>query len=222
MKRVILAVCSVFIALAPAAILAQTASPETGSSPTAQAQSLTQAESFEFLKSLNKAKKIFPESYLLPLKEYKKGVLKPENCFGVRLANGLRLVGESRGADYGVRGYMIDKDGNNYDFFVSIGVLHAEFPFAFEDQLLPAGPYVVEAHQDALALVGDQESKTHYDSFGRKQVPDEVKKKSPLKTPLPEALLAEKAKEIPRFSLAVEKGAIVLTLHGNTWTLVPR
>jgi hypothetical protein len=187
-----------------------------------QPQPLSQAESFEFLKSLNGAKKIFPESYMLPLTEYKKGVLKPENCFGVRLANGLRLVGESSGSDYGTHGYTTDKDGKRQDIFVLIGVLYAEFPFDIEDQPLPAGPYVVEAHQHALELIGNHESKTHYDSFRGKQVPDEVKKKSPLKTPLPEALLAEKAKEIPRFSLAVEKGAIVLALHGNTWKLVPR
>jgi hypothetical protein len=158
----------------------------------------------------------------LPLIEYKKGVLKPENCFGVRLANGLRLAGESSGADYGMHGHTTDKDGKKQGSFVVIGVLYAEFPFAIEDQPLPAGPYVVQAYQDALELIGNHESKTHYDSFRGKQVPDEKSEKLLLKVPLPEALLAEKATEIPRFSLAVEKGAIVLTLHGNTWTLVPR
>jgi len=79
-------------------MLAQTAPPVTASEPAAQPQPLPQAESFEFLTSLNKAKKIFSESYLLPLRDCRKGVLKAENCFGVRLANGLRLVGDSNRA----------------------------------------------------------------------------------------------------------------------------
>jgi hypothetical protein len=222
MKRAILAVCSVLLALAPVPILAQTAPPNTASEPVAQPQPLPQAESFEFLKSLNEAGKIFHESYFFPLSDLiKKVALKPENCFGVRLANGLRLVGESSGGGYGVHGTVTDKDGKK-EALVLIGVLHAEFPFAIEEQPLPAGPYMVLAYQDALELVGQHESKTYYDSFRRKQIPEGVTKKLPLKVVLPEALLAEKATEIPRFSLAVEKGAIVLALHGNTWKLVPR
>ena len=162
---------------------------------------------------------MFPESYMLPLTEYKD--LKAEGCFGVRLANGLRLVGESSGSDYGIHGYTIDKDGKK-DLSVLIGVLHAEFPFSIGGRPLPRGPYVVHASQGNLELKGNHQSKMHYDSNRGKQVPDEKSEKLVLKVPLPEALLAEKATEIPRFSLAVEKGAIVLALHGNTWKLVPR
>jgi hypothetical protein len=216
MKRAILVVCCVFLAVALAAMLAKIAPIRTRFWPTAKPQPLSQAESFEFLASLNRAEKIFPESYPLPLRGYMEGDLKAENCFGVRLANGLRLVGESSGSTYGVR-----EHGEQVPS-VLIGVLHPEFPFAIDDQPLPAGPYIVQVGQDALELRGNHESKTHYDSIRGKLVPDQVTKMFPLKVTLPEALLAEKAKEIPRFSLAVEKGAIVLTLHGNTWTLVPR
>ena len=166
------------------------------------------------LNSFNEAEKLFPESYMLPLTKY--NGLKPENCYGVRLANGLRLVGESAGKDYGVHGHV---DGQ---VFVLIGILYAEFRFSIENRPLAPGPYMIHAYKDALELSGNAEKGTRYDMNRRKDVPLANEEKFPLKVALPDALLAEKATEVPRFSLAVEHGSIVLSLHGNTWKLVPR
>jgi hypothetical protein len=216
MKRVILVVCCVFLVVALGAVLAKIAPIRTRFWPTAKPRPLSQAESFEFLARLNQAEKIFPQSHPLPLRGYLEGARKPENCFGVRLASGLRLVGESSGSDYGVR------EHGEQGLSVLIGVLHAEFPFAIDDQPLAAGPYIVQVGQSALELRGNHESKTRFNTALLRQVPVQVTKRFPLKVTLPEALVAEKAKEIPRFSLGVDNGAIVLTLHGNTWKLVPR
>jgi hypothetical protein len=224
MKKASLAFVSLLLLGALPFIWAQTPSSQAPSkmAPTAKApeqpmappQTLSPAESFEVLNTLNEAEKLFPESYLMPLTAYKN--LKEDNCFGVHLATGKRLLGESSGKSYGMRGKVGDS------VFVVIGVLYSEFPFSIDDHPLPAGPYVVHAFKDALELWGNAEKGTHYDPYRRKNVPSPQQEKFPLKVALPDALLAEKAIEIPRFALAVEKGSIMLSFHGNSWKVLPR
>jgi hypothetical protein len=186
----------------------------------AQAQLLSQTDSFELVSRLNKAGKLVPESYLLPLRGLKS--VKAENCFGVRLANGLHLVGESSGSSYGVHGSTHDAKGKETDINVLIGFLYAEFPFMINDKAFPAGPYMLHAHKEALELVGNAETGTRYDMNRRKNVPLGKEEKLALKTALTDAVLAEKATEIPRASLTVDHGSIVLSLQDNNWRIVPR
>jgi hypothetical protein len=189
--------------------------------PTAPpAQALSQAESFEMLNTLNEDEKLIPESYIMPLTKHKD--LRVENCSGVRLANGKRLAGESGGKSYGMRGFKMGADGKEETTFVMVGLLYAEFPFSINNHSFPAGPYMVHAYKDALELSGNAETGTRYDMQRRKDVPLSLEEKLPFKAALPDAFLAEKATDIPRFTLAVEKGSIVLALEGNTWKVQPR
>ena len=224
MRKALLVIFCFVVLSAFGPVGAQTASPEAASSPQASAipaappELLSQDESFGLVNRLNEATKLFPESYIWGSGQFK--VLKPENCFGVRLANGQRLVGESSGQSYGLRGARISAAGK--EEYVVIGVLYAEFPFSIDNRPLPAGPYVVHAYKDALELWGNDEKETRYDRNRRMDVPLAKEEKLPLKAALPDALLAEKATEIPRFTLAIENGSLVLSLHGNAWKLVPR
>jgi hypothetical protein len=219
MKRNGIILIFLFFAFASFQMMAQPGGPSKNApTPSAHVVVLSQAESFEFLKNLNENEKIFPESYMLPLTAYKD--LKPEGCFGVRLSGGLRLVGESSGKNAGVHGSLIGTDGKKESYALT-GVFYAEFPFSIQGKLFPAGPYVVQAYRTAMELVGDDVREKHYDMNRRKQVPKERTEKFLLKTSLTEALLEEKTVEVPRFSISVNKGVIVLTLHGNSWRIIP-
>lgn len=182
-------------------------------------QALTAEESFAILNPLNEHNKIFPKSYWVPLAGYKN--LKPDNCFGVRLANGQRLAGESSGTGGLYAGFKSGADGKSGSFIV-IGVFHSEFPFRIGSETLRPGPYLLQAYADKLELVGEHESQTRYDSFRRETVPEEKKVTLTLSKPLPEALLEREANETPRFIIGIETSAIVLTLHGNKWTVIPQ
>jgi len=188
--------------------------------PAAPPQALSQAESFEMLNTLNEAEKLVPESYMMPLTKH--NGLKAEDCFGVRLRNGKRLAGESSGKSYGLSGSTYSPDGKEKNSFVMIGLLYAEFPFSINNHPLPPGPYMVQAHKDALELVGNAETGTRYDMNRGKDVPLSKEEKLALKLALPDELLAEKATEVPRFALDVVNGSIVLSLHGKTWKVQPR
>ncbi len=219
MKRNIIILIFLFFAFVSFQMMAQPGGPSKNApTPSAQVVALSQAESFEFIKNLNDKEKIFPESYMLPLTGYKD--LKPEGCFGVRLSGGIRLVGESSGKDSGVHGSLIGAD-NKKESYVLIGVFYAEFPFSIQGKPFSAGPYIVQAYRDAMELVGDDVREKHYDMNRQKQVPKERTEKFLLKTSLPQALLEEKALEVPRFSITVNKGIIMLMLHGNSWRIIP-
>lgn len=219
----------------------QTAAPATAAPPAqigcaerpkdCEAQPLAQQDSFDFLNRLNETDRLFPESYLIPLR-YEH--LKADHCFGVRLANGRRLAGESSGRnEYGWNFFERREDGTTarqWTYGV-IGVLYAEFPFSVAGVAMPAGPYVVHAYRNRLELWGNDESEMKQDlrpgaNFLRK-VPKEKKMELPLRADLPDALLEEKAYELPHFSVDVvvagaTKGTIFLSFHGQQWKLVPR
>jgi hypothetical protein len=150
--------------------------------------------------------------------EYKS--LKQDNCFGIRSSTGLRLVAESTGDPYGLRGFDTPPGGQRRDK-VMIGFLYSEFAFRLQGRALPRGAYTVFVFRDALELSGDDSSSMHYDIPRQENIPKDKTEEFPLKTALPEALLTEKASEVPRFSLTPKGGSAMLVIHGNSLTLTP-
>ncbi|MDD5542355.1 MAG: hypothetical protein PHX83_04205 [Acidobacteriia bacterium] len=207
------------LAFTPTALLPQAgASSKTAQGLAGPPETLSQEDSFRLITSLNEAEKLFPESYIFPFTKMKH--VSAETCFGVRLANGARLVGESSGKTYGFHGSFTKADGTKGSFTL-IGILHSEFPFSIQDKQFPAGPYILHAYEDALELTGNDESEKHFDYNRRKNVPKARDEKFDLKTRISNTLLSKEAKEIPRFSLAVKNDEIWLELNGNTWKVVP-
>ncbi len=160
-----------------------------------------------------------PASFMLPLG--KLTALTSERCFGIRLPNGLRLVGQSSGKDYGVRGSNTTSDGQRREK-VLIGSFYSEFPFLFEAKRFAAGPYLVLVFRNALELHGDDHSGTHYDANRRSQVPNALVEEIPFRSPIPDELLAEKATVLPRFGIGVENAAVFLTLLDNKLRITPK
>jgi hypothetical protein len=67
--------------------------------PGAPGATLTAADAFDLLRSLNERGEMVP-SFMDQKRGYKG--LDKKNCFGVRIERGARIVGESAGKDYGM------------------------------------------------------------------------------------------------------------------------
>jgi hypothetical protein len=189
--------------------------PQSASVP----QLLAAPDAFEMLKALNEKEALAPASFMMPIEKY--NGLKAENCFGIKLASGRRLAGESSGESYGIRGEKISASGQRRAQIL-IGFFHAEFPFSLQAKPFPAGSYIVMAFRESLDIHGDDPSETRYDMNRRAQVPKSRVETLSLAAPLPEELFAEKAAHIPRFTIVIDKGEAALTIHGNKLRLIPR
>jgi hypothetical protein len=99
MKKAIGGVICFLLVSAVSAAGAQTASQKATSTPEALAKPalvLAAEKVFIALKQLNDRKELVPPPFGPGIYEG----LKQENCFGLLLPNGLRLMGESSGTDY--------------------------------------------------------------------------------------------------------------------------
>ena len=193
MRRIVLAVGLIVVGLP--GTWAQIAAPPAPQQQAEQPQLLSQTESVELLKSLNEQRRLIPRTYAAELSpRYKE--LKPDGCFGVRLAGGARLVGESSGKnEYGLFGFEF-KDGKAV-FSRFIGVLYSEFSFSIADTVWPAGAYAVDADQETLLFSTDTASGADYNPALSRNVPPPKTVKLPLPQPLPEALLKGEGGAIP-------------------------
>jgi hypothetical protein len=182
---------------------------------------LLPTESLDFLAGLNKDGKLVPES-VFPNVQYQG--LKAENCFGVRLANGQRLAGESATTGYGYTGTLTEQNpdgtfGKEQTFRLA-GFMYSEFPFSIEGQQLAAGPYVLEVFTNSLRLVGNDDD--HKIFVGGRFVPGSKTTKLPAKVPIPDDFVAKNASKNPQYSVTAKGEGVVLRLLGNEWRLTPR
>jgi len=161
-------------------------------SPQPKTSHLTAQQAFDILKDLNEQKKLAEPFGVPPFgREFYYSALRPENCFGLILANGLRLVGESLGKDYGIiRG----------DDFQQIGFLYSEGDFLIEKYTFKKGPYIVFASPSKL-IIG-----TGFVDINAEEIP--------LKTMIADSLFKEGGKR-PRFSLTEANDNIYINVESN-------
>lgn len=156
---------------------------------------LSAQEAFRILKELNGQKKLAPAFFDEPA-EYTG--LRPENCFGLILPNGLRLVGESSGHGYGLDYQSAGK------WFVLIGFLYSETGFSVSNQPFTKRAYSIFAASDVVGIstgkLGDL-------------------KTVPISSKIDESLLkggqGGSSLKRSRFSLTQEGGDILLNVEGN-------
>lgn len=116
-------------------------------------QPLSATDAFARLKELNDQKKLAPAFFDEPA-EYT--ALRAENCFGLSVPGGQRLLGESSGQGYGLD---LQSGGTR---FVLIGFLYSDADFSVVSHNFFAGAYSVFATSDVLAIsagkLGDQKT----------------------------------------------------------------
>ncbi len=171
---------------------------------------LTAQEAFDALKQLNDERKLFPLS-LFGASGSGSG-LKAENCFGLTLRPGGRLVGESNGTNYGFEMSSTDRPSPS----VMIGFLYSEIGFEVEGKLFHQGPHLVLAGPEHVRIIGDGEGFTTMGTpSGSKDVPKMESQIFPARSPIDPALVGKDSKARIKFSLTHDKGGVFINVGGN-------
>ena len=146
---------------------------------------LSQQEAFDFLQQLNNEGKMVPPIYGTAI--YKK--LSKNNCFGIRLNNGKRIIGECAGKDYGH--YLTSTTIPIKTTALQIGFLYSEIALVHSDQFIPKGSYEVYAGPNKLTLMTGRQ--------GSQNIPEIQTYEITLNSPLPQSMLESKTS--PRYTL---------------------
>ncbi len=158
-------------------------------------QALRPKEAFDVLRKLNETKKLLPGTYA-KLSDYYKD-LRLENCFGVKLAGGARVAGESAGRDYGM--FAVHEKV----MAPQLGFLYSEAPFKVEEKALEKGTYMVFALAEVLMINGGASVTI------------------PLQSKTDVAIGKGKNPRRPKFSLVIENGQAFLVVGENKLALKP-
>jgi len=143
-------------------------------------------QAFEVLEALNERKKLIPSSFATLANHY--AGLRPENCVGLSLKSGARIIVESTGTDYGMFSMRNNVGGPQLAF------LYSEAPFTLQAKPLDKGSYMVFGFAEALVLEGEKSVEV------------------PLPLKLETALSKEKPTKRPRVTLSAEGSEIRLTV----------
>jgi hypothetical protein len=125
---------------------------------------------------------------------------KAQNCFGVRLPNGARVLGESRGRDYEINVRFTRVTWSPY--MVVIGFLFIDGAVQIEGNPTTPGPYVVVASEKEFRLVRALSLEDAVNLSGSIKGLD-----------LMSAFLGDKAR--PRMTAGVEDGVAYLQVSGH-------
>ena len=171
----------------------------TGSQDAKSPRASSSQEAFEILKGLNERHKLlatrFPQQYY-----FYSARLRPENCFGFVLQNGMRLVGESSGD--------ILCDGKvNGENFVGLGYLYSEADLLIGGRPVDKGSYGVYVTTSNLLI------SPYDDPIGAIELPLTSKIQLPTRGVEGKKLF---------FAFSQEKGNSYLTLEGNAFPIKVR
>jgi hypothetical protein len=126
------------------------------------------------------------------------GPMAKENCFGWRLSEKARVVGESPA---GVN--LNFKFGSGDKEFQVLGFIHSEADISIGDKTVKAGTYSIYANRDELVL----NSKEMWASFSELHFS--------LKQPLDSSFFATSDSKARRYSLAVDQDSLWLVVGDN-------
>lgn len=143
------ACAAALLAAANGASTRLTALAPTGDAPpqAGEAKLMVQEDAREELAKLNKRGSLIVPG--LGRSMYSGGDLKKENCFGILLPNAARVLGESKGKDYGFDIRPRDRKWVPEGSVMRVlGFLFIEGQLEMQGKSLSAGPYVVVASGD--------------------------------------------------------------------------
>ncbi len=195
---------SVLFIVAPLLCFGLTSYVKAQQPPAKSAQLLSPQQAFEILKQVDEKSELVPRRLLDMGMGYAK--LNPESCFGLVLPNGKRMVGESKGDNYGM---TLKYSGDQYGSYL-IGFLYSEDDFSLEGKIigkgaetLTKGSYAVFVSVEKLMLFGNAVSSQDF----------------AISSKLDEKLLDDKSHKRPRFSLTQEGGNLLLAVEGNKFPI---
>lgn len=181
-------------------------SPNPQSSPAAEfgaAQALSPEEAYTALKELEDKGTLvlamLGETGARMMEAKSSGPLPKENCFGWRLSDNKRLIGES---PLGIS--LTFSFGSGPTQFQIIGFIHTERDISIAGTSVRTGTYAIYASRDEIAL----NSKERWSSFSELHFS--------LKQPLASSFFEnENDSKSRRYSLAVEKNSLWLLIGDN-------
>jgi len=159
-------------------------------------------QAFQIFNNLNNQEKLLPSPMVGRYNN-----LSKNNCFGLVLPNGSRILGESSGKDYGLS--IVYFEGGSMVSPALIGMLKSELGFSIENTNFKKGLYLLYLTPQKLVFFGGKSDAT-MDEFMSSR------KSFKLNSKIDSSLLEKDSSVRPKYSLSFDdNGNIFINLKGN-------